>query len=200
MSGHRDDATAEGAYTTARCVAFLIRAKIFVWMQDEAYNLVGSRQVYAIQAVNYINLIMTACAYELLLQAGLEKSDVDEIINESDKVDTNNSLLMLNEALRSRGLGIDAARAGAGLHHAPADLVAEAERQRLVRPDAVVEEAEVGVADAATGDLDEDVPGGGVLQLERLLHERLPDGLHHPAVRRHGDLLVRAAPALRGPS
>jgi hypothetical protein len=76
--------------------------------------------------------------------------------------------------------------------------VAEAERQRLVRADTVIEEAEVGVADPAAGHLHEHVPRGRIAQLERLPEERLTDGLHHPAVRRHGDLLVSLASALRG--
>jgi len=42
---------------------------------------------------------------------------------------------------------------GAGSDDAAADLVAERERQRLVGAHAVVVVAEIGVADAATGDL-----------------------------------------------
>ena len=49
--------------------------------------------------------------------------------------------------------------AGAGRDDAAADLVAERQRQRMVGPHAVVEVAEVGVADAAAGDRDDDLAG-----------------------------------------
>ena len=49
--------------------------------------------------------------------------------------------------------------AGAGRDDAAADLVAERERQRMVGPHAVVVVAEVGVADAAAGDRDDDLAG-----------------------------------------
>jgi hypothetical protein len=41
--------------------------------------------------------------------------------------------------------------AGAGGDHAAGDLVPERERQRVIEADAVVEVAEIGVADAAAG-------------------------------------------------
>ena len=92
--------------------------------------------------------------------------------------------------------------AGPGGHHAPADLVTERERQRMGGADSVVEIPQIGVANAASGDLHHDLTGLRREWIERLLDERGVDGGHQPAmrVRFHvGAARARKAPAkIRG--
>ena len=70
--------------------------------------------------------------------------------------------------------------ARSGRDDVPADLVAERQRQRMVGPHAVVEVAEVGVADAAAGDRHHDFAGARVGGEGRALERRL-DCRHQPA-------------------
>ncbi len=79
------------------------------------------------------------------------------------------------------GLAHPAFGAGAGRDHVAADLVAERERQRMVGAHAVVEVAEIGVADAAAGDGDHDLARPGFGRECRALERRVRRG-HQPAV------------------
>ena len=72
-------------------------------------------------------------------------------------------------------------RAGARGDDAAGDFVAERQRQRMVGAHAVVEIAEIGVADAASGDCDDDLARAG-LRGERFSAERRVHRRHHPAV------------------
>ena len=74
-------------------------------------------------------------------------------------------------------------RRAARTHHPAADLVTERERQRLVGAHAVVVVAEVGVADAAAGDLDHHLVGGQLADLELGADHRPTRLHHHPAIR-----------------
>ena len=79
------------------------------------------------------------------------------------------------------GLAEPLRRVRSGGDDAAADLVAERQRRREIGAHAVVEVAEVGVADAAAGDLDDHV-GGPRLGAERRAGERRAGRSHQPAV------------------
>ena len=75
------------------------------------------------------------------------------------------------------------ARALAGGDNAPADLVAEGQRQGMVRADTVIKVTEVRVADTAAGDLDHHLAGVRGERIEVRLRHRLSGGAHQPTVR-----------------
>jgi hypothetical protein len=94
------------------------------------------------------------------------------------------------DAARDHGRDDDAEAAPvlgplAGRDDRAADLVAERQRQGVARRHALVAEAQVGVADAATGDLDEDLIRARLL-VARLFDHRLSDGSHRPSGHVHG--------------
>jgi hypothetical protein len=72
--------------------------------------------------------------------------------------------------------------AAAGGDDAAADLVAERKRQNVIGAHAVVKIAEVGVADAAAGDLDHHLRGLRRERVERGFEHRRFRRRHHPAV------------------
>ncbi len=72
--------------------------------------------------------------------------------------------------------------AGAGGHHAAADLVTERERQFGVGAHAVVEVAQVGVADATAGDRHGYLAGPGRAGIELGSGHGFADGGHHPSL------------------
>src|SRR5690606_19879959 len=63
-----------------------------------------------------------------------------------------------------------------GAHHTTADLVTEGERQCVIGAHAVIEVTEIGVAYAATGDLDHDLTGVEITDLELGTDHRLARG------------------------
>ena len=81
--------------------------------------------------------------------------------------------------------------AGAGLDDAAADFVAEREGERMPRRHAVVEEAEIGVTDAAAGDLDDHVVVAGVF-VARLVAHRGAGVLDNPGGKVHAMLTPMA--------
>jgi hypothetical protein len=83
-------------------------------------------------------------------------------------------------------------RLGAGLAHDPRDLVAQDERERVAGLDALVEEGEIGVADAASRDFDERMPGrkGPDLPIDAL--ERSVRGSHFEGSQLHAQAFLEA--------
>lgn len=89
------------------------------------------------------------------------------------------------------GLSQPALCGGARLHDDAADLVAEREREGMAGGDAVVEEAQVGVADAAPGHLDDHLAGPGRL-LARFARHRAGGRPDDPRRDLHGQPLGSA--------
>ena len=85
---------------------------------------------------------------------------------------------------RSRVIPADRALAvvviTAAIDHTSADLVTKRERQIVLGADTVIVIAEVGVADAAAGDLDDDFVGAGRADVEFHRDHRFARGGHHP--------------------
>ncbi len=91
-----------------------------------------------------------------------------------------------------------ASRAGARGDDAPGNLVAESQRQGMIGAHAVVEIAEIGMADAATGDRHDDLAVGR-RRVERLADHRPIRRRHHPPMSldalRHAPFPVLPPPA-----
>ena len=80
------------------------------------------------------------------------------------------------------GLAFPALGTRTCVDHTAADFVSQRQRQGVVGPNAVVEITEVGVTDAATGDVDDDFAGARLRAKRRALQRRIYRG-HQPAIR-----------------
>jgi hypothetical protein len=100
LAGAGSESEPNADFALARSFAVLIRAKVFAWMGDHDSALSSMNPLFALQAVAYLNLVLTGCAYELLCYAGIETARASKVIDDSDNVATEQALVILNNSIR----------------------------------------------------------------------------------------------------